>query len=113
MVTLRNVDWSLRHELFRLDDLPVNVEPAAGELQALYELRALSELPTGCVLEAGMNRHPVAEAPGIHHEVVHALGGRIDLDRSLHPHRAASSSRSSHSRSAFSTALSNEWMRKP
>src|SRR5262249_22521754 len=97
----------------RLHDLPVDVEPAACELQRLYELGTFSQIPAGRVLQPGVDRDPLPESPRIHHDVVHALGVGVDLDRALHPHRAASSSRPSQSASACSTALSNEWIRNP
>src|SRR3954470_6354660 len=89
-----------------LHHLPVDVEAAPGELEALSQLRALLEAAVGCVLEVVVDRDPVLEVPRVHDDLVDALRRGRDLDCPLDLHLAASGSRDSHSARACSTARS-------
>src|SRR5664280_889152 len=98
-----------------LDQLPVNVEADAAQMDPLLHLKAHAWRAVVCTHQLAVNRDPITQALGVHDHLPHVLARGIDLRgdgyqaHSQHTNqRAASGSDSSHSPSACSTAESNE-----
>src|SRR3954453_16558536 len=95
-------------------DLPLQLELLPGHATALHQLRPLREVTGRRLEQLLLDRHPVAEAVGVHQLRVDVLGRCIDVKLAFQlGHRAVSSSSRSHSRSACSTARSNGWPSMP
>src|SRR5215217_6247868 len=97
-----------------LGELPLDLEVGAAQAQGLLHPVALVQLAAVDVVHLAVDRDPLVEAPGIEHGLEDLRARRVDVDRCRHQrHLAATSSVSSHSRSARSTAASNECNRIP
>ena len=93
---------------------PLHLEVGAAQAQRLLHLIALVGLAAVGVVDLAVDRHPLVQPRGVEHRLEDLLARRVDVDRcGDERHLAATSSVISQSRSARSTAASNECNRIP
>src|SRR5918992_4518512 len=86
----------------------MDLEVGVPETECLLHLEPLARRTVVALVDPPVDRHPLVEVVRVEHRVIDALGRCLDLDRRRDQrHLAATSSISSHSRSARSTAASN------
>jgi hypothetical protein len=62
-----------------LHELPVDIEADAPQMHLLLHPVADARRTLVCVSQPAVNRDPLPEPTGVHHDLPHLLGRRIDV----------------------------------